>query len=315
VQTSFIVGQPATSANLVISEFNYNPIASPAEALAGFTDQMFEWIELMNISAGPVELAGCRFDDGITFDFSANSSVGTIAAGQRIIIASNAAAFAARHPGVPIAGTFQNSSNFSNSGERIELLAADGTHILDFTYDDAAPWPTSPDGGGYSLVLINPAGNPDPSMGSNWRASSVPGGSPGGTDADSYSAWATRHGIPGGMTSDPDGNGLTNLAEYGLGLLPQADETDGIYSAKFEDVNVAGTVGTYLVLRFRHNALADDVSVIPQMSTDMVNWTPLVDTVPPPTSNPDGTEDLACRSPLPVTAGSRVYVRVNVTTR
>ena len=155
---------------------------------------------------------------------------------------------------------------------------------------------------------------PDPALPANWRASYAPGGNPGGADADSYAAWASRNAITGAMSDDPDKNGLTNLAEYGLGLVPSASETDGIFSAQFETVTVSGTPATYLVLRYRRNAAADDVTVTPQMSTDMVNWTPLTDVVPPDVSNPNGTEDLARRSPQPITGGPRVYVRVFVTT-
>ena len=314
-EASFIVGQPASATNLVISEFSYNPVASVAEALAGYTAQMFEFMEFQNISASPVELTGCRFDDGILFDFSANSSVQTIPPGGRILLVNNAAAFAFRHPGVPVAGTFQTGTNLSNSGERLELLAANGAPIFDFTYDDIAPWPTSPDGGGFSLVLINPLANPNPALAANWRASIAEGGNPGTSDADSYAAWASRNSVSGGMSGDLDGNGLTSLAEYGLGLLPGATGTDGFLSARFETVNVGGTPDTYLVLRCRRLAAADDVLVTPEMSTNMVNWTPLTISVPPENSNPDGTRDIVRRSPQPVSAGARVYIRVNVTTR
>ena len=315
LEASFIVGQPASASNLAISEFSYNPAASAAELLAGYTNQMFEWIELMNISAGPVELTGCRFDDGISFDFSTDSSVQTIPPGGRILLVSNPAAFAVRHPGVTFAGVFQDTSNLSNSGERLELISAAGPAIFDFVYDDNAPWPVSPDGGGATLVLINPAANPDPANPANWRASAGAGGSPGGSDADSYAAWASRNGVSGLMLKDSNNNGLTNLTEYGLGLIPASDETDGILSAQFEPVTVAGRPDTYLVLRYRHNITADDVMVTPEMSTDRVNWTPLTDAVPPDLTNADVTENLARRSPSPVSTGSRVYVRVSVTTR
>jgi len=315
LEASFIVGQTASSSNLVISEFNYNPVASPAELLAGYTSQMFEWMELMNVSADPVELTGCRFDDGITFNFTNHSSVQILAPGARILLASNAAAFAARHPGLPIAGTFQGGSNLSNGGERLELIAASGAPIFDFVYDDMPPWPASADGQGHSLVLMSPLSAPNPALAANWRASIAPGGTPGASDADSFAAWAGRNFIPGAPGDDPDGNGLSSLAEYGLGLMPSSTETDGLISAMFETVNVAGTPDTYLVLRCRRNAAADDVIVTPEMSTDMVTWTPLTDSVPPENFNPDGTRDLARRSPQPVSAGARAYVRVSVTAR
>ena len=228
---------------------------------------------------------------------------------------SNQAAFSARHPGVPVAGVFANASNLSNAGERLELLAANGSDIFDFVFDDIAPWPTSPDGGGTTLVLINPVADPDPSLPANWRASVAAGGTPGGTDADSFAAWAARNNIATGMSDDSNGNGLTNLAEYGLGLTPSSDETDGIISAQFETVTVGTTPDTYLVLRFRRNSASDDVIVTPEMSTDMTNWTPLTAAVPPDLTNPNGTEDIARRSPVPVSGGARVYVRVSVTTR
>jgi hypothetical protein len=313
IESFFIVGQAASASNLVISEFSYNPVASPEELLAGFTNQQFEFMELMNISTSPVELTGCRFDDGITFDFSTNSSVQTIPPGGRILLVSNAAAFAERHPGVPFAGVFQEAGNLSNGGERLELLAADGSDIFDFVYDDVAPWPASADGGGYSLVLINPTAAPDPGIASNWRTSVAPGGTPGGNDADTIDAWMTRNNIPGRPTGDPDGNGLQSLAEYGLGVIPGSADTDGLISVKFETVVVNGVPDTYLVLRCRRNAAADDVIVAPEMSTDMTSWTPLNDAVPPENSHPDGTYDIVRRSPQPVSAGDRIYVRVLVT--
>jgi hypothetical protein len=313
IESFFIVGQAASAANLVISEFSYNPVASPEELLAGFTNQQFEFMELLNISASPVELTGCRFDDGITFNFSTDSSVQTIPPGGRILLISDAAAFAARHPGVPFAGVFQEGGNLSNGGERLELLAADGSDIFDFVYDDTAPWPASADGGGYSLVLINPTTAPDPAVPSNWRASVAPGGTPDGEDADTIDAWMTRNNIPGRPTGDPDGNGLQSLAEYGLGVIPGSGDTDGLISVKFETVVVDGVPDTYLVLRCRRNAAADDVLVAPEMSTDMATWAALSDAVPPESSHPDGTYDIVRRSPQPVSAGDRIYVRVLVT--
>jgi hypothetical protein len=306
------VGVPASASNLTVSEFSYNPVASSAELGAGFSSQQFEFLELLNISATPVELAGCRFDDGISFEFTGPS---IMAPGQRVVLVSNQAAFTLRHPSVPVFGVFANASNLSNSGERVELLDAAGGHIFDFVYDDNYPWPASADGGGASLVLINPAADPDPAVAANWRASVAAGGTPGGSDADSYNAWAARHSVSGGMSGDANTNGLTNLAEYGLGFTPPASQTNGILSVQFETVTVGGVPDTYLVLRYRHNLAADDVLVSPEMSTDLENWTAMTDEVPPAVINPGGTEDLARRSPLPVSGGGRIYVRVSVRTR
>jgi hypothetical protein len=312
-EASFIVGVPASASNLTISEFSYNPTASPAEIAAGFTGEQFEFIELMNISAGPIDLTGCRFDDGISFDFPVNS---VIPAGQRIVLVANEAAFRSRHPGVAIFGVFAGLSNLSNSGERLELNAASGGHIFDFVYDDNAPWPESADGGGYSLVLINPASDPDPAVPANWRASTVPGGTPGGEETgDTYAAWAARNGVTGQMTDDPDGNGLINLAEYALGVKPPSGGTNTFLSAGLEPVTVGGVTDTYLVIHYRRNSTADDVTVTPEMSTDLTAWTPLAGEVTPPVTNADGTVTATRRSPLPVTGAREVFVRLKVAKR
>lgn len=83
--------------------------------------------------------------------------------------------FTARYPGVVPAGYFGGS--LDNNGERIALKDADGRTVDSVTYDDVLPWPTSPDGGGTSLELIDVNGDPD-SYG-NWKASDVVKGTPG----------------------------------------------------------------------------------------------------------------------------------------
>ena len=67
-------------------------------------------------------------------------------------------AFQTRYPQVDpslIAGQFTGS--LDNGGERITVVDADGTRLIDFTYDDDAPWPRQADGLGPSLELIDPA--------------------------------------------------------------------------------------------------------------------------------------------------------------
>jgi len=53
---------------------------------------------------------------------------------------------------------------------------------LSVHYGTQSPWPSSPDGAGFSLVPVTPNLNPDPSNPLNWRASTVIGGSPGADD-------------------------------------------------------------------------------------------------------------------------------------
>jgi hypothetical protein len=167
---------PAGPANLVVSELHYHP-ADPtaAELAAGFNNgNDFEFIELMNISrTQSVDLSGVKLEDAVAFDFSnVAPALRILPPGGRIIVAENPAAFAARlEPGAQpvVAGAF--AGNLSNSGEQVIVRAASGAIIRQFTYGDSFPWPAEADGGGSSLVLNEPAGNPDHNRASSWHAS------------------------------------------------------------------------------------------------------------------------------------------------
>jgi hypothetical protein len=80
-------------------------------------------------------------------------------------------------------------------------------------------------------------------------------------------------------------------------------------------VTADGQTDTYLVVRFRRNRTADDVIIAPQYSTDASTWLPLTDEVGGRPVFPDGTEEAAFRTPLPVSALDRARVRIAVTPR
>ena len=136
----------------------------------------------MNISAvESLDLTGVHFSDGITFTFPLGY---TLAPGERAVLVRDPVAFAAAHPGVAIAGTFEGALN--NGGELVAISDSQGDEILAFSYDNDLPWPDRADGGGPSLVLIAPGSAPDHGLPQNWRASTAPGGTPGDTDTVSY---------------------------------------------------------------------------------------------------------------------------------
>ncbi|MBP7949976.1 MAG: lamin tail domain-containing protein [Verrucomicrobiales bacterium] len=172
----------ASTANLVLSEIHYNPVGGGTE-----------FVELMNIGISWIDLGGCRFSEGITHTFPANS---ILAPGTRLVLQT---------------GDFAGS--LDNAGERITLLAPDSlTIIRTLRYDDKAPWPTEADGTGRSLVLVAPQTSPDHENPLNWRASVAVGGSPGASDAVPFS---------GNPAGDDDGDGWSNLLEYTLGPNPE----------------------------------------------------------------------------------------------
>jgi Lamin Tail Domain len=110
--TSSTTNVPAGPANTVISEGHYHPAdPSTAEFNAGHTDaDDFQFIELHNISATAVELAGSAFTQGVTFNFT----TGTVLAPSGVLVlARNAAAFQMRYGFAP-SGTFIGRLSHSN---------------------------------------------------------------------------------------------------------------------------------------------------------------------------------------------------------
>lgn len=182
---SFIVNAVAADAtNMVISEICYRPTPpapGSAEFLAGYTSgNNFEYLELLNVSQGNVDLSGCEITGGITFSFVGVSPAKlTVAPGERVLIVGNEAAFAMRY-GVTQANKILGvyAGNLSNSGEQVNLLAASTVVIASVTYGVITPWPETPNTGGFSLVLDR-ASTTQNYNATDFRASLQTGGTPG----------------------------------------------------------------------------------------------------------------------------------------
>ncbi|MCA9234056.1 MAG: CotH kinase family protein [Planctomycetales bacterium] len=174
----YSVETPADPTNLRITELHYHPSEpTPAElALAPGTDSdEYEFIELRNIGSGAISLNGVTLSGGVTFDFS-TGGITSLQPGATVLLVSNITAFEARYGDtLPVAGEF--SGHLSNGGEQLVLLDSSAQTIHDFVYDDAAPWPLTPDGDGPSLEVVSVAGNYN--SGANWQASATAGGTPG----------------------------------------------------------------------------------------------------------------------------------------
>ncbi|MFN0125752.1 MAG: CotH kinase family protein [Verrucomicrobiales bacterium] len=270
--TLVVSDEIASSANLVVSEIMYRP-AGPAldEMAAGYDDaDLFEYLELLNIGEATVSLAGMQFASGLDFDFAelANSR---LQPGERVLLVRNRAAFEHRY-GTALAerilGEFANDTGLSNSGERLALLAVDGSTVRDFNYNDRAPWPLAADGDGNSLVLINPLLNPDHDRPANWRSSAAAGGTPGGTDALTFANWAAQFGNPAPY-SDHDLDKRVALLEFGEGGDPTvAERADHAMRVRAEPTDGSVTVS------FRRNLRADGLLVDFETSDDLRVWRP-----------------------------------------
>lgn len=288
-EATFIVGGPANSSNLVVSEIHYHPAdPSNTEQALGFAhDREFEFLELLNISNSPVELDGLMFSAGIDFHFPPQS----LAAGHRVVVARNPAAFTARYgAGIPVLGPFENGTQLANDGERITLLAANGDIIFDFVYDDAAPWPTRPDGEGYSLTRIDPYAGGNPGASDQWRASVLTGGTPGAEDPETFGDWSLRLGFNPDALLDSDGDGVPNMLEFAFGTNPNLI-TNGpqplSYAGNFTGNGVISMRGQP-ISRFESTALGIDFRALfirrkdyaaahltytPQFSASLDSWT------------------------------------------
>ena len=230
---------------IVISEIMYNPAGS------GTGDA--EYIELLNVSSQPVVLfdslkqAAWRITDGIDYIFPTNTPV-TMAAGERIVLTKNKTVFNSTYGALLPAGTklFEWSiGSLDNGGETLQLDrpgAVDSSNVVQFVrvdrvnFDDAAPWPTTPDGHGPSLtrVIENQYGNDA----INWMAATATPGkastqAPPDSDGDGIpDAYESIHGLnpfnSADANLDSDGDGQTNLAEYLAGTDPQ-NPADGLH--------------------------------------------------------------------------------------
>ncbi len=177
VRTTNYVGTPSLAQqHLRVTELMYHP-----SLLTGDTNgaDEFEYVELRNTGPVSLNLAGVRFTSGIEFNFT-GSAVTNLAAGARVLLVKNAAAFAARYGAVPgVAGVYTGS--LENGGERLRLEDATGEEILEFSYNNS--WYPITDGDGFSLVIVNDAAAFDTwGLKASWRPSGGETGSPGGGD-------------------------------------------------------------------------------------------------------------------------------------
>ncbi|MGO4905904.1 CotH kinase family protein [Flavobacterium sp. W20_MBD1_R3] len=144
---------------LVITKINYNPKTSSSFPVSND----LEFIAIQNSSSRSVNLSGVYFRQlGLTYQFPYNS---TMAANETIYLSSNSSAFQSKYGVVPFG---QFTRNLSNKSQKIVLADADGNTIDSVEYFDAAPWPTTPDGGGAYLKLISTA--LDNNVASSWEA-------------------------------------------------------------------------------------------------------------------------------------------------
>jgi hypothetical protein len=162
----------AQTPRLLVTEVMYHP-----PDIGTVNGDEFEFVEIKNAGAVPVNLNGVSLRGAVEFVFP-NATI--LGANEFVILVKNPAQFAAKYPGKTVGGTY--AGTLSNRGAQIVLHDLGGAPIFTMNYADTPPWPASADGLGNSLVPLDPNNNNDPSDAANWRASSQAGGSPGADD-------------------------------------------------------------------------------------------------------------------------------------
>jgi hypothetical protein len=317
-EAEFKVGliQPDSS-NLVVSEIHYHP-ASPdsAEFAAGFTDpDDFEFIELQNIGNQTLDLTDLSFTDGISFNF-ADGFVTSLAPGAPVILVRSLDAFRQRYGnGLDAMLAGQYGGGLSNGGEQI-IVETSADVVRDFSYDDSEPWPACADGDGISLLLVEPALNPDHTLAASWVGSAQVGGFPGGIPRPlTYAEWQSYvfgASDASGPSDDPDGDGLPNLIEFFLGSLPgKNDSASHGPRASLEDVNGEN----YLTFSFTQVPDQTSLTGVVEVSSNLTGWSSdLADIgeMLPAVSNANGSVTRTFRVPTPVSDTVKQFLRLRV---
>ncbi len=195
-----------------ITELMYNPLDSN-----GVSGSDLEFIEIKNVSEGPIDLSLATFTDGVEFTFGPNS---IIAAGEYWVLVSDFTAFPTRYPGVPIKGEY--AGQLSNGGETVELRDRNGILLETVEYQDESPWPAEADGEGKSLVKRDEATILDSA-----------------TDASAWRASFDIHGSPGEEDPTPPSPNIFVNEVLSHTDLPQIDAIE-IYNPGSEAVDISG---------------------------------------------------------------------------
>ena len=317
-QLIYVVGTPASAANLAVTEMNYHPSdPTVAETLADptYNDDDFEFFEVKNVGAGPIDLSGAAFVDGITFTVPATT---VLASDEFGVFVENLAAFQERYGSVPrVLGEY--SDKFSNDGEPVRLVDINGADIFNFTFNDI--WYPPTDGDGYTLVAVDEDSVAvDRSDPANWAIGCQLLGNPGAANGSIFSytfdSWKNYYftaaeqldPLISGALADRENDGIVTLLEFGLGLNPNLVDVAGL-----PGVAVVKDGGEdYLSISFRRLKKPIGLTYRVWVSDNFVGWTEVTTEVGLPIENGDGTETVTVRDSVKVGDSSCQFIRLQV---
>ncbi|MEO8351933.1 MAG: lamin tail domain-containing protein, partial [Chthoniobacteraceae bacterium] len=198
----------------------------------------YEYIELRNVGSTPLDVTGAEFVEGISYVFPSR----ILNPGETILLVHNEQLFRARYGAGPVIdGVFTGS--LDNAGEKLALQLPPpfDANIMNFTYNDG--WYPPTDGGGFSLVVVDPLASAGLWGDHNtWMASTELGGSPGGAAlrTDTFSGWSGLMGVNDPL-DDGDKDGVFGIIEFGLDMDPNdPNGLDGAAGVPAYSVNASG---------------------------------------------------------------------------
>ncbi len=328
-------------ASVTLGAANAGVLVGPVvitEIMYNYPPPNYDFLELRNITSSPVPL----FDPAQPANTWRILGLGTVLpeeifnlpAGltlqpRQIILlvpSSVASATFRTNYNIPAAvAIYGYPGTLSDEGERLALqspLAPVAGQPLAYadvdavTYDDVAPWPTSPDGTGRSLERVNWRAYADDVA--NWRASATLAGNPGIMPPAAFASWQSYYFTPaqiadanyGGTNADPDHDGLTNFWEYAYGLDPLTADATGAMSTSLAN---DGTAGPFLTLQYRRNTgtlnVQFHVDAGPVLSPFSQDGTVPIGL---PVNNGDGTETVTLRDTITPADQSQRFIRLRV---
>ena len=153
--------RPGQRSDVRITEIMYHPVG----------DDETEFLELRNVGEAAADLSGAYLE-GVDYRFP---DAAQLEPGETVVLIRDLKKFRSRYPDAEVYGIYDGK--LSDRGERISLLARDGTTLFTVRYDDRNGWPLSADGAGDSIVLRH--GAVDAQAPASWQASRNMHGSPG----------------------------------------------------------------------------------------------------------------------------------------
>jgi hypothetical protein len=229
---TFLMSPPV----LTLSEIHFHP--SDQRGNRSFDPNQSEFLEFKNTSGGSLDLNGFRLEGDVSFTFNTTNGTRILAPNARVVLASDNSTFRSRY-GTLVEHLGKYSGQLSDGGGRLKLVDPQGNPVFDFELNDQ--WVKPADGDGYSMVLRSEALQAfQIDTPAAWVASAQPEGSPGqpdlasdvgpGVDSDGDGLsdlweWNFFGSLQPRSDEDPDGDGVSNRAEFLAGTLP-ADATD-----------------------------------------------------------------------------------------